>query len=182
MLLAETAPSLPDQTGHVGEFLQTDGTETSWAAAGGGGQPVTFQIQHSGDNDNYPLYVRGDESQVEGDDHLTCSASGIVVNLGAGGTIKLVRKAHAGETTVATLGYTELIVARVGGTDRIIANPATGVVPIPNGSSSPQWEQAVPLTSDWDAAGSDLSVSGGSVVTAAGGDFLVTLNMYVTLS
>ena len=29
--------TLPDQTGHAGEFLQTDGAALSWATAGGGG-------------------------------------------------------------------------------------------------------------------------------------------------
>lgn len=37
---------LPDQSGHAGEFLTTDGTDTSWAAAGGSGATLgTYQTR-----------------------------------------------------------------------------------------------------------------------------------------
>lgn len=38
---ADRTFSLPDQTGHAGQFLQTDGTNPLWATAGGGGGGVT---------------------------------------------------------------------------------------------------------------------------------------------
>ena len=39
--LADRSWSPPDQTGHAGQFLQTDGTNTLWATPGGGGGGVT---------------------------------------------------------------------------------------------------------------------------------------------
>lgn len=37
---AERTFSLPDQTGHAGQFLKTDGQDPLWAATGGGGGPI----------------------------------------------------------------------------------------------------------------------------------------------
>jgi trimeric autotransporter adhesin len=36
---------IPSQTGNAGKFLTTDGTNTSWATAGGGGSPFTSPVE-----------------------------------------------------------------------------------------------------------------------------------------
>ena len=59
---------LPTQTGHSGEFLTTDGTNSSWAAAGGGG--VTL----SGSTNNTVTTVTG-ANAIQGEGNLLFDGS-----------------------------------------------------------------------------------------------------------
>lgn len=138
--------------------------------------PICFALNHDGDNNSPLLYIYGNERHVDNTGRKQASASGLCVALPAGGSFNLARDYVEGDNRPITLHYCEIVVAKLGSTDRIIAqltNPTTPAVP----TSS----VAIPITSDWDVVGTDLTVSDGEIVTAAGGDFLISLNFYFNL-
>lgn len=92
--------SLPDQSGHAGEFLTTDGTDASWAASSGGGWAVTGTTTLTGDAtidaDGHSLLIQNgaagigldpDNIAVGGDGgSIQISPTDIRISLGIGAT------------------------------------------------------------------------------------------------
>lgn len=170
--------------GDAGKFVAVNDTEDGYelvAAPSGGGAsvvPALFVVQHTGDNNAPRFAFDGSEADDIGVEVKTISS--VVVNVAAGGTFWLSRWTTATPGLDATLGYCELIVESRSGTDRIIANPASGLVPSPSGE--PLNPTDLPFTGSWDEVGTDLTIVDGRVQTAAGGDFLITVSMQVTVS
>lgn len=70
---------LPDQAGHSGEFLTTDGTSLSWAAGGGGGSVTSVAM-------TVPTFLSISGSPVTTTGTLAVSLSGTALPIANGGT------------------------------------------------------------------------------------------------
>lgn len=102
---------------------------------------------------------------------------GIIQAAGAAGTISLFREVTDEVGPSVYLDSAEVLVMSLDGSQVAYGYPDSQVVDVP---TTPDTVTAVPFTSDWVITGTDLSVSGGDLVTAAGGTFIVLVEGYVT--
>lgn len=89
---------IPDQTGHAGEFLTTDGSTLSWAAAGGGGGTVTSVAASGGTTG---LTFSGSPVTTAGT--LTLSGTLAVANGGTGSGTAAGARTNLGLGTLAVV-------------------------------------------------------------------------------
>lgn len=194
--LSATGTSLASPgPGDAGKVLAVNGTEDGYelvsAPSGGSATPpVCLEVKTWGDNANYYVFIRGDETfylmrpeaNAPPERHYKVFLSGIVSAMGAGGRIELFRQLVEGDTRDLTIYGNELIVHSLDGTERINAYfTSSGLLVAPPASLDPPYRQIM-MTGSYDVAGTDLSVVSGGVESAAGGDFVFWFSAEVALS
>lgn len=125
---------LPDQTGHTGQFLQTDGTNLSWQSTGGGGF-ITSVANTSAIN----LSVIGGQ--------LTASFSSLLISqftndsgyITSAGVPSLPLSGANGGTGVANTGFTITLAGNLtttGAFNTTLVQQFTGSITLPNATST----------------------------------------------